>query len=108
MLLEPDGGRGGHDGHAVTLNRGMLWAVGGSSSLLGGPTFSLNMPTISAISAISPMLPASRQKVIYCQQISAIYCLSVGILSAKEILIHDARKTEEMDHLPETKKQILK
>ena len=56
MLLEPDVGRRGHDGHAVPLNRGMLWAVGGSSSLLGGPTFSLNMPT-AIISAISTKVP---------------------------------------------------
>ena len=35
----------GHDGHAVTLNCGMLWAVGGSSSLLGrGPHFHSTCP----------------------------------------------------------------
>ena len=54
LLLEHDGSLG-HDGHAaVTLNRGMLCplsAVGGSSSLLGGPTFSLN------ISALSTKIP---------------------------------------------------
>ena len=53
LLQEHDGSWRGHDGHVVTLNCGVLWAVGGSSSLLGRPTFSLNMPTISAFSTIS-------------------------------------------------------
>ena len=58
----------GHDGHAVTLNCGMLWAVGGSSSLLGrGPHFHSTCPLVSftnPLAAESGLVERTPKKVL--------------------------------------------
>ena len=107
VLLEPDGGRGGHDGHAVTLNRGMLWAVGGSSSLLGGPTFSLNMPTISTIFAISTI--STRAPLNNNSSIVGPSCSFLGQACSvkKSLFTVLARVWTWVIYLPETKKRLL-
>ena len=75
----------GHDGHAVTLNCGMLWAVGGSSSLLGrGPHFHSTCPPSppSPPSLPSPPSPQCSQPPDKKSSIASKYLLSIVFLWA--------------------------